>query len=110
MAQQRTKEIGIRKVLGASTTSLVGMLSQDFLKLVGVALILAVPVSWWALNKWLQSFAYRIDIGWPVFALAGMIAISIAFLTVSFQSIRAAVANPLESLRSEQVVDYLIEY
>ncbi|MEO1258197.1 MAG: ABC transporter permease [Bacteroidota bacterium] len=101
MAQQRTKEIGIRKVLGASTAGLVSMLSRDFLKLVGLALILAVPVSWWALNKWLQSFAYRIDIGWSVFALAGTIAIAIAFLTVSFQSIRAAVANPVGSLRSE---------
>ena len=101
MAQQRTKEIGIRKVLGASTTGLVGLLSKDFLKLVGLALVLAIPVSWWALNQWLQGFAYRIEVGWPVFVLAGIIAIAIAFLTVSFQSIRAAIANPVESLRSE---------
>jgi len=101
IAKQRTKEIGIRKVLGASVSSVTKMLSKDFIKLVIIACIIAIPVSYLAMNKWLQSFAYRIHIGWWVFVIAGVIAILIALLTVSFQAIKAAIANPVESLRSE---------
>lgn len=101
IAQQRTKEIGVRKVLGATTSGIVGLLAKDFLKLVGLALVFAVPLSWWAMNKWLQGFAYRIEMGWGVFAVAAIVALVIAFLTVSFQSVRAALANPVKSLRSE---------
>ncbi len=100
-AEQRTKEIGIRKVLGASVTSVTKMLSKDFIKLVFIACIIAFPLSWWAMNKWLQSFAYRIDISWWIFLVAGVTAIVIALITVSFQAIKAALANPVDSLRSE---------
>ena len=98
---QRTKEIGIRKVLGASVASVVQLLSKDFIKLVLVALVIASPLAWYAMNRWLADFAYRIDIEWWMFALAGIMAVGIALLTVSFQAIRAALANPVESLRSE---------
>ncbi|MBL7796133.1 MAG: ABC transporter permease [Saprospiraceae bacterium] len=100
-AQRRTKEIGIRKILGASVASVVGMLSKDFLKLVLLALLLASPVAWYFMEKWLQNFAYRIEIAWWMFALAGAVAVLVAFATVSVQSIRAALANPVNSLRSE---------
>jgi putative ABC transport system permease protein len=100
-AEQRTKEIGIRKVLGASVTSVTKMLSKDFIKLVFIACLIAFPLSWWAMNKWLQSFAYRIHISWWIFLAAGIISILIAMITVSFQAIKAAVANPVKSLRSE---------
>ncbi|MEO5908168.1 MAG: FtsX-like permease family protein, partial [Ginsengibacter sp.] len=100
-AEQRTKEIGIRKVLGASVTSVTKMLSKDFIKLVFIACLIAFPLSYWAMNKWLQSFAYRINISWWIFLVAGIIAIVIAVITVSFQAIKAAVANPVKSLRSE---------
>lgn len=100
-AAQRVKEIGIRKVLGASIMNVVGLLSKDFLKLVAVALLLAAPLAWWLMNKWLEDFAYRIQIPWWVFALVGVIAVLIALVTVSFQAIRAAVANPVKSLRSD---------
>ena len=99
--QQRTKEIGVRKVLGASVASIVTLLSKDFLKLVLVAILIASPLAWYAMNRWLQDFAYRVEVSWWVFALAGLLAISIALLTVSFQSIRAALVNPVKSLRSE---------
>lgn len=99
--EQRTKEIGIRKVLGASVANIVGMLSKNFLRLVGIALLIAVPLVWYGMNRWLRDFAYRIEIEWWVFAVAGIIVIAIAFITVSFQSIRAALANPVRSLRSE---------
>lgn len=100
-AFQRTKEIGIRKVLGATVAGIVGMLSTDFVKLVCLAIVIASPIAWWAMNKWLDDFAYRIDIQWWMFAVAGMAAVVIALLTVSWQAIRAAVANPVESLRDE---------
>jgi len=100
-AEQRTKEIGIRKVLGASVTQVTQMLSKEFLKLVLIASLIAFPAAWWAMNKWLQSFAYRINMSWWVLAIAGFIALLIALLTVSFQAIKAAVANPVKSLRTE---------
>ena len=100
-AEKRTKEIGIRKVLGATVPNLVTMLSQDFLKLVLIGILIAVPVAYYAMTQWLQQFAYRIDISIGVFLLAAFLAILIAFLTVSFQSVRAALLNPIKSLRSE---------
>jgi putative ABC transport system permease protein len=100
-AQQRIKEIGIRKVLGASVAGIITLLSKDFLKLVSVALILAVPIAWWAMNKWLADFAYRISIHWWVFAFAAAIALFIAFVTISSQAIKAATSNPVKSLRTE---------
>jgi putative ABC transport system permease protein len=100
-AEQRIKEIGIRKVLGASVTNLVGMLSKDFLKLVAISAVVAFPVAWWAMHKWLQDFAYRVQIGWWVFAVAGIIALLIAVFTVSFQAIKAALTNPVKNLRTE---------
>lgn len=100
-AQQRIKEIGIRKVLGASTVGIVRLLSGDFLQLVLVAFVIALPLGWWAAQKWLQDFAYRINLQWWVFVLAGCIAIVIAFFTISFQAVKAAVANPVKSLRTE---------
>lgn len=101
MTYQRTKEIGIRKVLGASVPSITRLLAQDFLKLVLVAIVLATPVSWYFMNQWLTDFAYRIQLQWWMFALAGALAVGIAFLTISFQSMKAALANPIKSLRSE---------
>ena len=101
MAEQRAKEIGVRKVLGASVASVAGLLSRDFLTLVLIALAIASPVAYWLMNQWLSNFAYRIDVQWWMFAAAGGAAISIAFLTVGFQSVRAALANPVNSLRSE---------
>ena len=100
-AEQRTKEIGVRKVLGASVFGLVTLLSKDFLKLVLIAIVIASPLAWYTMNRWLQDFAYRIDIEWWVFGLAGLLAVGIALLTVSFQSIKAALMNPVKSLRSE---------
>jgi putative ABC transport system permease protein len=101
MAEQRTKEIGVRRVLGASVSNVVTLLSKDFLLLVVIACVFAFPVAWWAMHKWLQDFAYRIHIGWWVFAAAGIAAVFIALLTVSSQSIKAALANPVKSLRNE---------
>ena len=100
-AQRRTKEIGIRKVLGASVASLVGLLSREFVVLVAVAVVVASPLAWWGVSRWLADFAYKIDIEWWVFALAGLLAVAIALLTVSFQSVKAALMNPVKSLRSE---------
>ncbi|MEM9674491.1 MAG: ABC transporter permease [Bacteroidota bacterium] len=100
-AEQRTKEIGIRKVLGASISNIVSLLSQDFLKMIFIGFLLAIPVAWYAMHQWLQDFAYRIDIEWWIFALAGIFAIAIALFTISSQSIRAALANPVDSLRNE---------
>ena len=100
-AERRTKEIGIRKVLGASVSGLAQLLSKEFLQLVLVACVIAFPLAWWAMDSWLQQYAYRTDIHWWVFALAGGLSIIIAFATVSFQSVKAAIANPVSSLRSE---------
>jgi len=100
-AEQRTKEIGIRKVLGASVLGLVTILSKDFLKLVVIAIVIATPLSWYLMQKWLQNFKYQVQIEWWVFAITGAIAIFIALLTVSFQSMKAALMDPVKSLRSE---------
>ncbi|MES1221584.1 MAG: FtsX-like permease family protein, partial [Bacteroidota bacterium] len=101
MAENRVKEIGVRKILGASVTNIAALLSKDFVKLVIVAIIIASPVAWWATSKWLQDYQYRINISWWIFAVAGAMAILIAIATVSFQAIKAAVANPVKSLRTE---------
>ncbi|CAN5210906.1 ABC transporter permease [soil metagenome] len=98
---QRTKEIGVRKVLGASTGSIVGLLSKDFLKLVLLAFVVASPLAWYGMHRWLQNFAYQTDIKWWVFVVAAVLSVAVAFLTISFQSIRAALMNPVKSLRSE---------
>ncbi len=100
-AEKRIKEIGIRKVMGASVTGIIALLSKDFLRLVLLAILIATPIAWYAVHTWLQDFAYRISIDWWVFALAGLLAVGIALLTVSFQSIRAALMDPVKSLRSE---------
>ncbi len=100
-AERRTKEIGIRKVVGASVASIVGLLSKEFLGLVLMAILIASPLAWWFMNNWLKDFAYRIDLGWEIFALAGLAALAIAFLTVGFQSAKAALANPIKSLKNE---------
>jgi putative ABC transport system permease protein len=100
-AEARTKEIGVRKVLGASVGSLIALLSRDFIKLVLIAILIASPIAWYAMHRWLQDFAYKIEIEWWMFALAGLLAIGIALLTVSFQSVKAALVNPIKSLRSE---------
>ena len=100
-AEQRTKEIGIRKVLGASVSQVSAMLSKEFVKLVVVSCVFAFPLAWWAMNKWLQDFAYRVNISWWVFVVAAVVALLIALFTVSFQAIKAAIANPVKSLRTE---------
>lgn len=100
-AQVKTKEIGIRKVLGASASGIIELISKDFIKLVLIAILIASPVAWWAMNKWLEGFAFRINISWWVFVLAGITALLVALLTIIFQAIKAAVANPVKSLRTE---------
>lgn len=100
-AEQRSKEIGVRKVLGASVSGIVKLLSKDFLKLVAISILIAIPIAWYFMQDWLQDYAYRIEINWWVFIIAGVVAILIAMLTVSFQAIKAAIANPIKSLRTE---------
>ena len=101
VAEQRSKEIGIRKVLGASVQGIVQLLSKDFVKLVIIAFVFATPIAWWAMNKWLNDFAYRVSLEWWIFVLAGLAALLIALATVSFQAIKAAITNPVKSLRTE---------
>jgi putative ABC transport system permease protein len=98
---QRTKEIGIRKVMGASVRSIMLLLSKDFLVLVVVAFIIALPFAWYAIDQWLQDFAYKVNIEWWVFVLAGLLVLLIAYLAIGYQSIKAAFINPVDSLRSE---------
>ena len=100
-AEQRTKEIGVRKVLGATVFNLVRMLSMDFIKLVLIATLIAFPVAWYFLKNWLEKYTYRIDIEWWYFAIAAIAAVSIALLTVSYQAIKAALMNPVKSLKTE---------
>ena len=98
---QRIKEIGIRKVLGADVSTIVALLSKDFLKLVGISAIIAFPIAWYFMHKWLEDFAYRIGMPWWIFIVAGIVAALIALITISFQAIKAAIANPVKSLRTE---------
>ena len=100
-AERRTKEIGIRKALGASVTGLVSLLSKDFVQLVTISCLVAFPAAWWIMHNWLQSYEYRIAISWWIFVLAGLAALLIALMTVSIHAIKAALANPVESLRNE---------
>jgi putative ABC transport system permease protein len=101
MAENRSKEIGIRKVLGASVFSVIRLLTREFVVLVIVALIIATPVGWWLMNKWLQDYSYRIQISWVSFATSGLMAIIIAVITVSFQAGKAAMTNPVKSIKTE---------
>ena len=96
--ERRTKEIGLRKVFGASSSSIVHLLTREFIVLVAVAVAIAAPVSWWAMNRWLENFAYRIHIGWQIFALAGIITLALTLITIGWQAIRAATANPVKSI------------
>jgi ABC-type antimicrobial peptide transport system permease subunit len=101
MAEQRTKEIGVRKVLGASVFNIVYLLSTNFTKLIIIAVVIAVPVSWLAINSWLKGFAYHINVNWIIFLVASAMALLIAWFTVSYEAIKAAIANPVKSLRTE---------
>lgn len=101
LAEQRRKEVSIRKILGASVGNLFALLTGNFINLVGISLIIAIPVAWLLMNKWLQDYAYRITISWATFGIAGLTVILIALVTVSLQAIKAAVNNPVENLRSE---------
>lgn len=100
-AERRTREIGIRKVLGATLSNTVLLLSKDFLLLVALASVIAFPITWWVMHRWLEKYAYRIDIEWWVFVVAGLLAVVIALVTVSFQALKAALMNPVKSLRVE---------
>jgi putative ABC transport system permease protein len=100
-AEKRTKEIGVRKVLGASVSQVAFRLTADFLKMVGIAIVIALPIGRFAMNKWLEDFSYQVEVGWWVYGLAALLAVSIAILTVCYQSIKAAIVNPVKSLQSE---------
>ena len=100
-AEQRTREIGIRKVLGASNVSVFIFFSKDFITLVLIAFAIASPVAWWATQSWIKNYTYHVEIGWWVFIVAGLMSVLIALVTISFQAIRAAIANPVAALRSE---------
>jgi putative ABC transport system permease protein len=100
-AHQRTKEIGIRKVLGASVPNIIGLLSRDFVRLVGISIVIGSPLAWFLVNEWLKSFAYRIPLGMSVFLVAGLIVLAFTAVTVSYQAISASVANPVNSLKEE---------
>ena len=100
-AERRKKEIGIRKVLGASVNGIALLLSKDFVKLVLLSLLIASPIAWYVMGKWLQDFAYRINMGWDIFVTAAVVALLIALITISFQAIKAAIANPIKNLRTE---------
>jgi putative ABC transport system permease protein len=101
LAERRFKEIGIRKVMGASVQQIVVMMSAEFVKLVLIAFVFAVPVAYYGMSKWLEGFAYKVSIGWFVFVMAGLVALAIALVTISFESIKSAISNPIDSLRSE---------
>jgi putative ABC transport system permease protein len=101
LAEQRTREIGVRKVLGASVYNVVYLLSKGFSKLILIAIVIAIPIAWFAVNKWLGGFAYRVDVGWGIFLIASLGALAIAWVTVSYESVKAAIVNPVKSLRSE---------
>jgi len=101
LVERKVKEIGIRKVLGASSSHIVGLVSADFLQLVIIAFVIAAPISWMVMTDWLQDFAFRTNISWLVFVSAGLVAILIALVTVSYQAVKAAIANPVKALRSE---------
>jgi putative ABC transport system permease protein len=100
-AEQRTKEIGIRKVLGATSAGIVVLLSKEFSKLVLIGFVIASPLAWWVMNKWLEDYQYKVDLGLPVFITAGVFVASIALITISFQAMKAAASNPVDSLKSE---------
>ena len=101
MAVQRIKEVGIRKVLGATAGSIVYLFSKEFIMLIAIAFVIATPIAWYYMHQWLQNYAYRIDVSWLIFLAGGIVAIVIALATISFQAIKAAVANPVKSLRTE---------
>ncbi|WP_205623541.1 ABC transporter permease [Anditalea andensis] len=101
MTEQRKKEIGIRKVLGASVRGVVGMLSKEFSRLVLLSFLLAIPIGWWGISQWLNSYNYKVDIGWEMFIIAGLSAFGIAWITVASHSVKVAISNPVNSLKSE---------